>query len=225
MYKSINVSFHVKDLDTNAIGRLSTSALISSVWHIRIKRAVDICFSLVGTITILPFMLVIPLLIKLTSRGPVFFSHERVGLHQKPFRLYKFRTMKDNAEKETGPVWAQKGDPRVTPLGRVLRKTWLDELPQLFNVLKGEMSLIGPRPIRKVFEDKFSETIPYYFVRHYVKPGLTGWAQVNDFDTRADDGPLRRFEYDLFYIHEYSLSLDALIFFKTVQLMFRPKGR
>jgi lipopolysaccharide/colanic/teichoic acid biosynthesis glycosyltransferase len=142
-----------------------------------------------------------------------------------PFRLFKFRTMIDNAEKVTGPMWAKKDDPRITPIGKFFRKTRIDELPQFFNVLGGDMSFIGPRPIRKFFADKLSKEFPYYFLRFYVKPGLTGWAQVSGDYGDTVEGQLKKLEYELFYIHEYSLLLDGVIFLKTVQRVLGAKGQ
>ena len=135
----------------------------------------------------------------------------------------KFRTMINNAEAKTGPVWVKSNDSRVTRIGKILRKTRLDEIPQLINVLKGDMSMVGPRPIRKVFEDQFAKDTPYYFLRHSVKPGVTGWAQTRHNNPRAEDGPIERLQYDLFYIQEASLFLDLLIILKTIQtVLFRP---
>jgi exopolysaccharide biosynthesis polyprenyl glycosylphosphotransferase len=224
-YKNVTGSFPVFELSAQWLVDLSMSLGLANQFQKRIKRFLDILFSGVGILVSLPIMVITVALVKLTSEGPVFFVHERLGLDRKPFPLYKFRTMVNNAESKTGPVWAQKNDPRVTPVGKILRKTRLDELPQFFNVFKGDMSFVGPRPIRKVFEDQFSEEIPFYFIRHLVKPGLTGWAQVNDFDPRAEDGPHRRLEYDLFYIHEYSLLLDAVIILKTIQRVLSAKGQ
>ena len=191
----------------------------------RVKRIIDIFFSLIGVMVSLPIMSVIAVLIKLSSEGPVLFVHDRLGLNRRPFRLYKFRTMVNNAEEKTGPVWAKKEDPRVTKLGKVLRKTRLDELPQFFNVLKGDMSFVGPRPIRKFFADQLTEKFPYYFLRFYVKPGLTGWAQVSADYGDSVEGQLKKLEHELFYIHDYSLMLDAVIVLKTIQKVLSAKGQ
>lgn len=192
-----------------------------SYWQ-NTKRVMDISFAALGLILSAPVLLLSALIIKLT-RGPVFFRQERIGLNKKPYALIKFRTMIDNAEAKTGPIWARKNDDRVTKVGRVLRKTRIDEIPQLINVLKGDMSFVGPRPIRKCFEDENSRNIPFYDLRHIVKPGVTGWAQVKDFDPRAENGPLERLQYDLFYIQNQSLFFDIFIMLKTVQtVLFRP---
>ncbi|HVS17196.1 MAG TPA: exopolysaccharide biosynthesis polyprenyl glycosylphosphotransferase, partial [Planctomycetota bacterium] len=143
------------------------------------KRGGDVCISLVGLALAWPVMLLTALAVRLSSRGPVLYTQERVGAEGVPFTLYKFRSMRSDAESSTGPVWAQKDDPRITPVGRFLRRTRLDELPQLFNVLLGDMSLVGPRPERPVFVAELAEQIPYYALRHVVKPGVTGWAQIN----------------------------------------------
>ena len=128
-----------------------------------------------------------------------------------------------DAEAKTGPVWAKENDPRITRVGRILRKTRVDEIPQLINVIKGDMSLVGPRPIRKIFEDMYAKETPYYFLRHLVKPGLTGWAQTRHEEPRAEEGPIERLQYDLFYIQEASLFLDISIILKTIQtIIFKP---
>jgi Undecaprenyl-phosphate glucose phosphotransferase len=178
------------------------------------KRAVDILGSGIGIILSSPVMLGCALAVKFSGPGPVIFKQERVGLHNKPFKMYKFRTMemqKPSAEKKG---WTVKDDPRVTKAGKFLRKTSLDELPQLFNILMGEMSLVGPRPERPQFVDKFKEEIPRYMVKHQVRPGLTGWAQINGY--RGDTSIRKRIEYDLYYIENWSMALDFRIMFLTI---------
>lgn len=179
-----------------------------------IKRAFDIIGALVGIILTSPIMLVCAILVKATSKGPVIFKQERVGLHNKVFRMYKFRTMEVQKVTDEAQGWTTQNDPRVTKVGRVLRKTSIDELPQLINILVGEMSLVGPRPERPQFVAQFKEEIPRYMIKHQVRPGLTGWAQVNGF--RGDTSIRKRIEYDLFYIENWSVSLDARIMFLTV---------
>jgi lipopolysaccharide/colanic/teichoic acid biosynthesis glycosyltransferase len=153
----------------------------------------------------------------------VLFKQERLGENLKPFTLMKFRTMVVDAEKECGPVWSSECDPRVTKVGKVLRKTRLDEIPQLINVLKGDMSFVGPRPIRKHFADMLAEKIPYYRMRFLVKPGVTGWAQVKHDYAGSEEGQAEKLEYDLFYIQNQSLLFDLYIFLKTIQtIIFRP---
>jgi exopolysaccharide biosynthesis polyprenyl glycosylphosphotransferase len=189
-----------------------------------LKRAFDIFFALVCLPLALPVILFSALLIKLTSKGPAFFIHERLGKDEVPFRLIKLRTMITEAEKDFGPRWAEEYDPRITKVGRILRKLRLDELPQLFNVLKGDMSVVGPRPIRRHFADLLAEEVPYYRLRFLVKPGLTGWAQVNYDYGGTIEGHAEKFQYDLFYFVHQSIWLDVFIFLKTVKIMLWGKG-
>lgn len=178
------------------------------------KRMVDIVGSLLGIIVVSPLLLVIAVLIKSTSKGPVIFKQERVGLHNKKFNMYKFRTMEQQKPSEEQKAWTVKDDPRVTKVGKVLRKTSLDELPQLFNILIGQMSLVGPRPERPLFVEKFKEDIPRYMVKHQVRPGLTGWAQINGY--RGDTSIRKRIEYDIYYIENWTMGLDIKIMFLTI---------
>lgn len=177
------------------------------------KRIVDIAGSAFGIILTSPVMLICAILIKVTSPGPVIFKQERVGLHNKPFYMYKFRSMAVQSAKEEKKAWTVRNDPRVTGVGKILRKTSLDELPQLFNILKGDMSLVGPRPERPLFVEKFKEEIPRYMVKHQVRPGLTGWAQVNGL--RGDTSIRKRIEYDLYYIENWTMGFDIKIIFMT----------
>jgi Undecaprenyl-phosphate glucose phosphotransferase len=179
-----------------------------------IKRALDIAMSSVALVVLTIPLLIIAVLVKLTSRGPVLYRQERMGLDGKRFTIVKFRSMFDDAERETGPVWAREDDPRVTPLGRFLRKSNLDELPQLWNVLCGDMSIVGPRPERPHFVEQFKHRIPQYMLRHKVKAGLTGWAQVNGW--RGNTPLEKRIEYDLYYIENWSVKLDLKILWLTV---------
>ena len=158
-------------------------------------------------------MLLMFAIIKLTSPGPLIYKQERVGLHNQTFRMYKFRSMEVQPESEEKKAWTVKNDPRVTPIGKFMRHTSIDELPQLFNILKGNMSLVGPRPERPFFVEKFREEIPRYMVKHQVRPGLTGWAQVNGY--RGDTSIRKRIEYDLYYIENWSIGLDIKIIFLT----------
>ena len=178
------------------------------------KRAVDIVGSLAGLILTSPLLLVVAVLIKATSKGPVIFAQERVGRHNKVFRMYKFRTMRQQEGTEEQKGWTTKDDPRVTRVGRVLRRTSIDELPQLFNILIGNMSLVGPRPERPQFVEKFREEIPRYMIKHQVRPGLTGWAQINGY--RGDTSIRKRIEYDIFYIENWSMGFDIKILFLTI---------
>lgn len=192
--------------------------------YLKIKRVIDLLVSLFGLIFLSPLLLIIAIVVKLTSKGPVFFKQERLGLNEEPFTLIKFRTMIENAEKATGPKWSSKDDPRITPIGRFLRRTRLDEIPQLYNIFKGEMSIIGPRPIRKHFADKLGEKFPFYRLRFMVKPGVSGWAQVNGGYAGSEEAQLEKLEYELFYIKNQSLFLDLIIFFKTIQTVLFRRG-
>ncbi len=177
------------------------------------KRLVDIVGSLAGIVITSPIMLIAAIAVKISSPGPVIFKQERVGLHSKSFYMYKFRSMEQQKPSEEQKAWTVKNDPRVTGIGRILRKTSLAELPQLFNILRGDMSLMGPRPERPHFVEKFKEEIPRYMVKHQVRPGLTGWAQVNGY--RGDTSIRKRIEYDLYYIENWSMLLDIKIIFRT----------
>jgi sugar transferase (PEP-CTERM system associated) len=189
-----------------------------------LKRTADILLSTVGLLLLSPLLPIIAVLIKLTSRGPVFFRQERVGEREKLFTLYKFRTMGNDAEKGTGAVWATENDPRVTPIGGFLRKSRLDEIPQLFNVLKGEMSMIGPRPERPEFVEKLKEIIPYYSKRHFVKPGVTGWAQIRYPYGASVEDAIEKLRFDLYYMKNISLSLELMIVFETIKVILFGRG-
>lgn len=178
------------------------------------KRAVDIVGSLSGLILLSPLLLVVAVLVKTTSKGPVIFAQERVGRHNRVFKMYKFRTMRVQEETEEKKGWTTRNDPRVTKVGRFLRRTSIDELPQLFNILIGNMSLVGPRPERPQYVEKFKEEIPRYMIKHQVRPGLTGWAQINGY--RGDTSIRKRIEYDIFYIENWSMGLDFKIMFLTI---------
>ncbi len=182
--------------------------------NVFVKRTMDIALSLLLLVFLSPIMILIALLVKLTSKGPIFYSQERCSLNGMPFRMLKFRSMRVDAEVQTGAVWAQKEDPRRTKLGTFLRKTSLDELPQLINVLRGDMSLVGPRPERPVFIEQFRHTIPNYMARHTVKCGITGWAQVHGW--RGNTSLRKRVQYDLYYINHWTPWLDLQILWLTV---------
>jgi exopolysaccharide biosynthesis polyprenyl glycosylphosphotransferase len=183
-------------------------------WQALFKRAFDIIVSLGGLILLFPFFLLIAVLIKLTSRGPVFYIQTRVGLDGKLFKIIKFRTMIANAEEETGAIWSPPNDKRVTKVGRILRKLSVDELPQLINVLVGNMSLVGPRPERPELVEKFKQYIPNYMLRHHVKTGITGWAQVHGL--RGNTPLDKRVEFDIYYIQNWSFRLDLEILWRTI---------
>jgi Undecaprenyl-phosphate glucose phosphotransferase len=179
-----------------------------------IKRIMDIVGTILALIISAIPMLIVALLIKLTSKGPIIYSQIRVGKHNKEFKMYKFRSMEIQTEKAEKHAWTTKKDPRVTGIGKFIRKTSLDELPQLFNILKGEMSLVGPRPERPFFVEKFKEEIPRYMIKHQVAPGLTGWAQINGY--RGDTSIRKRIDHDLYYIENWSLGFDFKILFLTI---------
>ncbi|ATD80085.1 MULTISPECIES: sugar transferase [Desulfovibrio] len=189
----------------------------------RLKRALDVLISLLLLIPATPVMLLTALIVRLESPGPVIYKQDRVGLFEKEFTVYKFRSMRADAEKD-GAVWASAKDSRVTFFGRFIRKVRIDELPQIWNILKGDMSFIGPRPERMTFVQKLKETIPYYSLRHTVKPGLTGWAQVCYPYGASEEDARRKLEYDLYYIKNMSILLDINIIFKTIGVVLFPKG-
>lgn len=211
----------VRIKEIEGIPFLKIKAVPMTTWNHIMKRTFDLVVASVVLILASPILLLICLLIKLDSKGPVLYLQERVGLDGKPFNVLKFRTMRAEAEKETGPVWARKDDPRVTRIGRFLRRFSLDELPQLMNVLKGEMSLVGPRPERPHFVEQFKKEIPKYLDRHRVKTGMTGWAQVNGLRGNA---PIEeRTKYDLYYIENWSLVFDLKIILKTIRAVLFGK--
>ena len=186
------------------------------------KRFIDILGAFLAFVVSSPIMLVAAIAVKCSSPGPVIFKQERIGLHNKPFKMYKFRSMRQQTDDEEKKGWTVKDDPRVTKIGSFLRKTSLDELPQLFNILKGDMSLVGPRPERPQFVEQFKEEIPRYMVKHQVRPGLTGWAQINGY--RGDTSIRKRVEYDIYYIENWSFGLDIKILFLTLFTGFINKN-
>ncbi|WP_395701296.1 TIGR03013 family XrtA/PEP-CTERM system glycosyltransferase [Aquabacterium sp.] len=189
-----------------------------------VKRMFDILCSLVLIAVSAPVMVLTAIAIKLESRGPVFYRQERVGANSRVFKVTKFRSMRTDAEKDGKPVWASAQDSRVTRIGNIIRKTRIDELPQLFNVLKGEMSLVGPRPERPYFVEQLTQEIPYYAVRHSIKPGVTGWAQVKyQYGSTVEDSA-EKLQYDLYYVKNHSLFLDFVILFETVGVVLTGKG-
>ena len=187
-----------------------------------IKRLFDIIFSLLAIVLVSPIMLATVIAIKLTSPGPILFKQERIGLHNKPFEMYKFRSMVVQKTENEKKGWTTQNDPRVTNVGRFIRKFSIDELPQFFNILKGDMSVVGPRPERPQFVDKFREEIPRYMVKHQVRPGLTGWAQISGY--RGDTSIKRRIEHDIYYIENWTLWFDIKIVFLTVFRVFIDKN-
>lgn len=190
-----------------------------------VKRSFDVIFALLLILLTAPLLVVIAVAIKLDSAGPVLFRQIRVGLHGKPFLIYKFRSMRQNAEMETGPVWTSERDERVTAVGRLLRKFRLDEILQAFNVLRGEMSLVGPRPERPYFVDRLDQEIPFYNLRHYVKPGITGWAQVMYPYGDSIEAAHEKLQYDFYYAKNTSIGCDTEILLKTLKIVLLGRGR
>jgi exopolysaccharide biosynthesis polyprenyl glycosylphosphotransferase len=197
----------------------------ASKLYIRLKRLFDIVLSVLLLIVTAPLMVLIAAAIKLEGQGPAIFSQERVGFLGLRFMVHKFRSMRVDAEEQTGPTWAKKNDDRVTRIGGFLRRSRLDELPQIWNVLSGEMSFIGPRPERPYFVDLLKTKIPYFDLRHYVKPGITGWAQVMFPYGASVEDAYHKLEYDLYYAKNISMGLDLLILFKTIGVVVKGEGR
>ncbi|MEE9613595.1 MAG: undecaprenyl-phosphate glucose phosphotransferase [Thermodesulfobacteriota bacterium] len=220
VYELITLRGGVEDFDGIPVVSLRDSPLYG--WDVVIKRGMDITASSAGIVAAAPLMALIAALIKLTSPGPVFYAQERVSAGGGTFSMLKFRSMRVDAEEGTGPVWASKDDPRRTWVGTFLRRTSLDELPQLFNVFVGKMSLVGPRPERPVFIKEFRDSIPKYMLRHKIKAGITGWAQVNGL--RGNTDIKKRLDYDLYYIENWSLSFDLKIMLLTVWRGFFNKN-
>ena len=204
---------------------LPTERSASHRVYLWVQRLLDIVMGLTGGVILLLIIPFVWLGNQLTDPGTIFYLQERIGLGGKRFKVIKFRSMVMDAEKFSGAVWAEDNDPRITLMGKFLRKTRLDELPQLWNVLKGEMSMVGPRPERPYFVDQLAELIPFYRARHAVKPGITGWAQVNYGYGASVDDSLVKLEYDLYYIKHQNLYLDFLTIIKTVQVVFGMRGR
>ena len=211
-YNFISTNPYTEDLDGLPVINIRNVPLTNTLNRM-IKRIIDIIGSIVALILFSPIMLVVAILVKKSSPGPILFAQERIGLGNKPFKMYKFRSMGVQDPKKEAKQWTTKNDARVTPIGKIIRKTSLDELPQFWNVLRGDMSLIGPRPERPLFVEKFKEEIPRYMIKHQVRPGITGWAQVNGF--RGDTSIRGRIEHDLYYIENWSLGLDIKILFLT----------
>lgn len=212
LLRFMNIQSGVEDFDGLPVVHLNSSPLYG--WNVVMKRLTDVVISSAAIILTSPLMLLIALLIKLESKGPIIFRQERVGLDGNTFLMLKFRSMYVDAEKHTGPVWARAGDDRCTRLGAILRRLSLDELPQFFNVWKGDMSLVGPRPERAVFVEDFKKSIPRYMLRLKMKAGLTGWAQINGW--RGNTSLEKRIEYDLYYIKNWSLLFDMRILVMTL---------
>lgn len=219
-YEFLRLRGGMDELDDLPIVSLQGSPLYG--WDRVFKRIFDLVAGTFILILMAPVMLWIGLLIKLTSEGPIFYKQERVGMNRRPFQMLKFRTMRMDAEKETGPIWASENDHRRTKIGAFLRKYSLDELPQLFNVLMGKMSLVGPRPERPNFVEEFRNRIPLYMLRHKIKAGMTGWAQVNGW--RGNTNLEKRIEHDLYYIQNWSIGFDLKILLMTLWRGFYSKS-
>ena len=235
-YKSCGIdiedgtSFYEKITNKLLVEYLNPSQLIFckgfelSFFNMFIKRAYDIILSIISLIIASPLLLLISLVIKCESKGPVLFKQKRVGKDEKQFYIYKFRSMQNDAEKQTGPIMTFKGDARITWCGKILRKTRLDELPQLWNVLKGDMSFVGPRPERPVFVSKFKKLIPYYRQRFSVRPGITGWAQIRYNYASSIEQTLNKLSYELYYLKNFSLLFDLSIILRTIKVVLYARG-
>ena len=224
-------SFLERETGRVDLGSVSPSWLIFSdgflgAKHMSVvgKRAFDVLASLTLLVVSSPLLLIAALLIKLTSRGPIFYHQERVGQLGRSFNVIKFRSMRTDAEKDGTPQWAQRHDPRVTTIGRIIRATRIDEIPQIFNVLRGDMSFVGPRPERPFFVRDLAAQIPFYHERHVAKPGITGWAQLNYPYGASVDDARHKLEYDLYYVKNYSMFLDLLILIQTVRVVLWRDG-
>jgi len=221
--KLVSGQIPLEDRLIDAAAKVYIQSILS--WRVFVKRALDISVSLTGIILGLPLLAVIAVAVKLSSSGPVFYSQTRVGQKGKLFQIYKFRSMRQDAETKSGPVWAKENDPRVTKVGDFLRKTHLDELPQLFNVLSGEMSVVGPRPERPHFVKELRQQIPHYDKRHYAKPGITGLAQIKRrYDDSIDDVK-KKVRYDVLYIKKMCPFLDVKVIALTAFTVILKTGR
>ncbi len=187
-----------------------------------LKRIFDVAFVVVTTVIISPLLLIVAILVKFSSPGPIIYKQERVGENGKIFMIYKFRSMRSENEYIDDKKWTEKNDPRITSVGKLIRKYSIDELPQFYNIFKGDMSLIGPRPERPYFVNKFKESVPKYMIKHHVRPGMTGWAQINGY--RGNTSIVKRIEYDIYYVENWSPFLDIKIFVKTLPTLLNDKN-
>ncbi len=217
LFQIIASEVSISDLD--GLPLLTVRDVALRGWKRAVKRGMDLIVSAVGLVLLSPFMLLVAALVRLESKGPVFYAQERVGLDGKPFPMLKFRSMRVDAEAHSGPVWASENDPRKTRVGSLLRRTSMDEVPQLINVLMGDMSLVGPRPERPIFVEQFRQVLPRYMERHSEKAGMTGWAQVNGL--RGDTSIVERTKYDLYYVENWSFLFDLKIILRTFINFFK----
>jgi sugar transferase (PEP-CTERM system associated) len=222
-YKEANGKLPVEYVDDFWFVNTPMLGVARGIFTQRVKRLCDVAFSAFGLLASLPVAILTALAIKIESKGPVFFRQKRVGLNNEIFTILKFRSMREDAECN-GAVWAEKDDPRTTRVGKVIRKLRIDEIPQMWNVLKGEMSLIGPRPERPEFVESLTSRIQYYSLRHFVKPGITGWAQVNYPYGASEKDALEKLQYDLFYIKNLSAILEFQIFLRTIKVVLFGRG-
>jgi sugar transferase (PEP-CTERM system associated) len=223
LYEELSGKVPVMHIRDSWFLNVSFSGIKKNIYTQKIERFIDISLCLSGLIITLPIILITSVLTKLGSKGKIFYIQERVGLNGKCFKLIKFRSMIVDAEAE-GATWAIEGDSRITKVGKIIRKLRIDEIPQLWNVLKGDLSLIGPRPERPEFVSTLEKEIPYYSVRHSVKPGITGWAQVNYRYGASKKDTFEKLQYDLYYIKNKSLLLDIVILIKTVKVVLLGSG-
>jgi len=218
LYEQLTGKIPVKHISDVWLLREPFLGLMRDNYYIKVKRIMDVIIAVIGLILAMPVLAIVALAIKLDSKGPVLYRQNRVGLNERVFRLIKLRSMREDAE-STAPKWADKDDPRVTRVGRFIRKFRIDEIPQLWNVIRGDMSIVGPRPERPEFVNQLKSCIPYYSLRHTVKPGMTGWAQVNYRYAASIDETVKKLQYDLFYIKHMSFILDLRIMLKTIRVL------
>jgi sugar transferase (PEP-CTERM system associated) len=222
MYERLTGKILVDDLKPSWL--IFSDGFVISRWTRFVKRLIDVVLATIGVVASAPLAVVTAIAVKLDSEGPVLYGQERVGEGGRPFTVWKFRSMRQDAERGGRPIWATDQDDRITRVGRFIRKTRLDELPQFWNVLRGDMSFVGPRPERPFFVEQLAKEIPFYQQRHAVKPGLTGWAQVKyQYGSSVEDA-MEKLRYDLYYIKHLSVSLDVSIVFDTVKVILFGKG-
>jgi sugar transferase (PEP-CTERM system associated) len=221
-YERLMSKISITDLHPGWIAR--SKGFWRTPWLVAAKRTIDVLASALGLVFASPVALLAAVAIRLESSGPLLYRQTRVGQDEQAFTLYKFRSMFDDAEAETGPVWAAENDPRITRVGKIIRKLRIDEIPQMVNVLKGEMSFVGPRPERPFFVSRFKDKIPYYRLRFSVKPGITGWAQISAKYADSEEDAMEKLQYDLYYVKNMSPLFDLQILVETVKVILLGKG-